>query len=95
MQRSLSIIADFIQAQKPTEQLGPDSGAEGPFLNPRAVYCEHRCWDCGRRQGNHLAPELDNWAIPYLRSLSITVSLSHSQATAAQAQQAFHLVPQW
>lgn len=38
-----------------------------------------------------LAPELDptGEVIPYLRSLGITVSLGHSQATAAQAQQAF------
>jgi N-acetylglucosamine-6-phosphate deacetylase len=38
-----------------------------------------------------LAPELDETGevIPYLRSLGITVSLGHSLATAAQAQQAF------
>ena len=38
-----------------------------------------------------LAPELDptGKAIAYLKSLGITVSLGHSQATAAQAQQAF------
>jgi N-acetylglucosamine-6-phosphate deacetylase len=40
-----------------------------------------------------LAPELDatGEVIPYLRSLGITVSLGHSQATAAQAQQAFEV----
>ncbi|AFZ22884.1 N-acetylglucosamine 6-phosphate deacetylase [Cylindrospermum stagnale PCC 7417] len=40
-----------------------------------------------------LAPELDRTGevIPYLRSLGITVSLGHSQATAEQAQQAFAL----
>ncbi|MDZ8185788.1 MAG: N-acetylglucosamine-6-phosphate deacetylase [Nostoc sp. ChiSLP02] len=40
-----------------------------------------------------LAPELDftGEVIPYLRSLGITVSLGHSQATAAQAQRAFQL----
>jgi N-acetylglucosamine-6-phosphate deacetylase len=40
-----------------------------------------------------LAPELDptDEVIPYLRSLGITVSLGHSQATAAQADRAFDL----
>ncbi|MFN6558930.1 MAG: N-acetylglucosamine-6-phosphate deacetylase [Nostoc sp. ChiSLP01] len=40
-----------------------------------------------------LAPELDpsGEVIPYLRSLGITVSLGHSQATAAEAQRAFEL----
>ncbi|MBE9007143.1 N-acetylglucosamine-6-phosphate deacetylase [Fortiea sp. LEGE XX443] len=40
-----------------------------------------------------LAPELDptDEVIPYLRSLGITVSLGHSQATATQAQHAFDL----
>ena len=40
-----------------------------------------------------LAPELDatGGAIPYLRSLGITVSLGHSLATAAEAQRAFDL----
>lgn len=38
-----------------------------------------------------IAPELDTTGkvIPYLRSLGITVSLGHSQATAAESQQAF------
>jgi N-acetylglucosamine-6-phosphate deacetylase len=38
-----------------------------------------------------LAPELDETGevIPYLKSLGITVSLGHSQATAAEAQRAF------
>jgi len=40
-----------------------------------------------------LAPELDSTGevIPYLRSLGITVSLGHSLATAAQAEEAFKL----
>lgn len=40
-----------------------------------------------------LAPELDctGEVIPYLRSLGITVSLGHSQATVAQAKSAFEL----
>ncbi len=40
-----------------------------------------------------LAPEIDSTGevIPYLRSLGITVSLGHSQATAAEAERAFEL----
>ncbi len=40
-----------------------------------------------------LAPELDSTdeVIPYLRSLGITVSLGHSQATATQAKKAFQM----
>ncbi len=40
-----------------------------------------------------LAPELDSTGevIPYVRSLGITVSLGHSQATATQAEKAFQL----
>ncbi|MGB7441178.1 MAG: N-acetylglucosamine-6-phosphate deacetylase [Coleofasciculaceae cyanobacterium] len=40
-----------------------------------------------------LAPELDSTGevIPYLRSLDITVSLGHSLATSAQAEQAFEM----
>ncbi|PSB34562.1 N-acetylglucosamine-6-phosphate deacetylase [Chlorogloea sp. CCALA 695] len=40
-----------------------------------------------------LAPEIDTTkqAIPYLKDIGITVSLGHSQATAAQAERAFEL----
>lgn len=111
IQRSLSIIADFIQGQKPTEQLTAQIlgvHLEGPFLNPQkrgahpTEYLLPLTIDHLKRVlGDYadvvgiitLAPELDTTgeAIPYLRSLGITVSLSHSQATAAQAEQAFHL----
>jgi len=104
MQRSLSIIADFIQAQKPTEQLAAQIlgvHLEGPFLNrahpaeyllPLTIEHPAGFGDYGRRQGNHPGSRVRrNWEAIYLRSLGITVSLSHSQATAAQAQQAFHL----
>lgn len=109
IQRSLSIIADFVQGQNLTEQpsaqiLGVH--LEGPFLNPQkrgahpAEYLLPLTIDELKRVlGNYadivkvitLAPELDTTgqAIPYLRSLGITVSLGHSQATAAEAKRAF------
>ncbi len=107
IQRSLGIIAEFMQTQK--------SGAkilgvhlEGPFLHPEkrgahpAEYLLPLTINEVRRVlGDYaqivklvtLAPELDptGEAIAYLRSLDITVSLGHSQATAAQAQRAFEL----
>ncbi|MFH7028147.1 MAG: N-acetylglucosamine-6-phosphate deacetylase [Heteroscytonema crispum UTEX LB 1556] len=111
IQRSLSIIADFIN-------LSPaDEGAtakilgvhlEGPFLNyqkrgahPAEYLLPLTIEEVKRVLGDYahivkvitLAPELDSTGevIPYLRTLGITVSLGHSQATAAQAQQAFEL----
>ena len=109
IQRSLSIIAEFVQGQQ-TEQLAQILGVhlEGPFLNPQkrgahpSEYLLPLTIDQLQRVlGDYadivklitLAPELDTTgeAIPYLRSLGITVSLGHSLATAAQAQQAFEL----
>ena len=109
IQRSLSIIAEFVQG-KQTEQLAQILGVhlEGPFLNPQkrgahpSEYLLPLTIDQLQRVlGDYadivklitLAPELDTTgeAIPYLRSLGITVSLGHSLATAAQAQQAFEL----
>jgi N-acetylglucosamine-6-phosphate deacetylase len=109
IQRSLSIIADFIQA-RPTEQAAQILGVhlEGPFLNlqkrgahPAEYLLPLTIDQLKRVLGDYadtvkvitLAPELDTTgeAIPYLQSLGITVSLGHSQATAAQAQQAFGL----
>ncbi|MBD2205234.1 N-acetylglucosamine-6-phosphate deacetylase [Calothrix sp. FACHB-1219] len=107
IQRSLSIIADFISSQTANAQiLGVH--LEGPFLNAQkrgahpAEYLLPLTIDQVKRLlGDYsqivkvitLAPELDptHQVIPYLRSLGITVSLGHSQATAAQAQQAFEL----
>lgn len=111
IQRSLSIIADFIQSRMPLEQPGAQIlgvHLEGPFLNPQkrgahpAEYILPLTIDQLKRVlGDYaqvvkvitLAPELDPACetIPYLRSLGITVSLGHSLATAAQAQQAFKL----
>lgn len=111
MQRSLFVIADFVQSRKLTHQpaakiLGVH--LEGPFLNPQkrgahpAEYLlpltiEHLKQVLGDYASVvkviTLAPELDptGEAIPYLRSLGITVSLGHSLATAAEAQRAFKL----
>lgn len=111
IQRSLSIIADFVRGRKLTSQpaaqiLGVH--LEGPFLNPQkrgahpVEYLLPLTIDqINRVLGDYadvvkvitLAPELDvaAEAIPYLRSLGITVSLGHSQATADVAQRAFGL----
>ncbi|MDZ7960378.1 MAG: N-acetylglucosamine-6-phosphate deacetylase [Aulosira sp. DedQUE10] len=107
IQRSLNIIADFIQTQTAGSQiLGVH--LEGPFLNsqkrgahPAQYLLPLKLDEVKRVLGNYahvvkvitLAPELDltGEVIPYLRSLGITVSLGHSQATAVQAQRAFEL----
>ncbi|BAY33045.1 N-acetyl-glucosamine-6-phosphate deacetylase [Nostoc carneum NIES-2107] len=107
IQRSLAIIADFMQTQTTGAQiLGVH--LEGPFLNsqkrgahPAKYLLPLTLHEVKRVLGDYahvvkvitLAPELDatGEVIPYLRSLGITVSLGHSQATAAQAQQAFEL----
>ena len=110
IQRSLSVIADFITKEQPpqggcAEILG--THLEGPFLNPEkrgahpAQYLLPLTIDNVKRVlGDYahivkvitLAPELDTSGevIPYLRSLGITVSLGHSQATSARAEQAFN-----
>ncbi|BAY94295.1 MULTISPECIES: N-acetylglucosamine-6-phosphate deacetylase [unclassified Tolypothrix] len=107
IQRSLAIIADFMQTQTTGSQiLGVH--LEGPFLNsqkrgahPAEYLLPLTLNEVKRVLGDYahvvkvitLAPELDptGEVIPYLRSLGITISLGHSQATAAQAQQAFEL----
>ena len=118
IQRSLSVIAEFVASYPPCPPLakGGQEGVgvaqilgvhlEGPFLNPQkrgahpAEYLLPLTIDNIKRVlGDYadvvkvmtLAPELDTTGevIPYLRSLGITVSLGHSQATATQAEDAF------
>ncbi|MBD2167902.1 N-acetylglucosamine-6-phosphate deacetylase [Calothrix membranacea FACHB-236] len=107
IQRSLAIIADFMQTQTTGSRiLGVH--LEGPFLNsqkrgahPAEYLLPLTLNEVKRVLGDYahivkvitLAPELDatGEVIPYLRSLGITVSLGHSQATADQAQRAFEL----
>jgi N-acetylglucosamine-6-phosphate deacetylase len=112
IQRSLTIISDFVASQTKTEQGGVAQilgvHLEGPFLNPQkrgahpAEYLLPLTIDRVKQVlGDYahvvkvmtLAPELDatGEVIPFLPSLGITVSLGHSQATAAQAEEAFQL----
>lgn len=107
IQRSLSVIAEFMQHQQLGAQiLGVH--LEGPFLNPqkRGAHPEQYLLPLTVEQVKRLlgdrtnivkiitlASELDptGEAITYLRAAGITVSLGHSQATATQAQEAFTL----
>ncbi|MBV9385299.1 MAG: N-acetylglucosamine-6-phosphate deacetylase, partial [Chroococcidiopsidaceae cyanobacterium CP_BM_ER_R8_30] len=110
IQRSLSVIANFIQYQEPTAPTAKILGVhlEGPFLHPQkrgahpAEYLSPlTIAHLKQVLGDYasfvkiitLAPELDpsGETITYLKALGIIVSLGHSQATAAQAQQAFEL----
>jgi N-acetylglucosamine-6-phosphate deacetylase len=113
IQRSLCVVADFVQKQKSFSSPQPAAQVlgvhlEGPFLNPQkrgahpAEYLlpltVERIQQVLGDYANTvkvitLAPELDTTgeAIPYLRSLGITVSLGHSLATANQAERAFNL----
>lgn len=134
IQRSLAVIADFVQSQKlrvtqynddydgvdkkfkhpsdlPDQKLDAQIlgvHLEGPFLNfqkrgahPAEYLLPLTIEFVKRVLGDYadivkvitLAPELDptGEVIPYLHSLGITVSLGHSQATVAQAQDAFKL----
>jgi N-acetylglucosamine-6-phosphate deacetylase len=107
IQRSLAVIADFIPSQKIGAQIlgvhleGPFLNLQKRGAHPAEYLLPLTIDQVKRVLGDYgaivkvitLAPELDptNQVIPYLRSLGITVSLGHSQATAAQAQQAFSL----
>ena len=111
IQRSLSVIEDFLMAQKSfTEPTAKVLGVhlEGPFLNlekrgahPAQYLLKPTLENVNQVLGKNpelikiitLAPELDpsNQIIPYLKSLGITVSLGHSQATLTEAENAFTL----
>jgi N-acetylglucosamine-6-phosphate deacetylase len=112
IQRSLSIISDFVASQTKAGQGGVAQilsvHLEGPFLNsdkrgahPAEYLLPLTIDNVKRVLGDYahivkvmtLAPELDatGEVIPVLRSLGITVSLGHSQATAVQAEEAFQL----
>jgi len=107
IQRSLSIIANSIQRRQPTAQIlgvhleGPFLNPQKRGAHPAEYLLPLTIEQLKRVLGDYadvvkvitLAPELDpdGQVIPYLRSLGITVSLGHSQATATQAQQAFEL----
>jgi N-acetylglucosamine-6-phosphate deacetylase len=105
--RSLAVIANFSPPDLPAAEilgvhlegpfLNPAKRGAHPaeYLLPLTIENVKRVLgDCAHIiKVMTLAPELDptGEVIPYLRSLGITVSLGHSQATAAQAQQAFDL----
>jgi N-acetylglucosamine-6-phosphate deacetylase len=106
-QRSLVIIADFASSQTAGAKIlgahleGPFLNYGKRGAHPAEYLLPLTIEEVKRVLGDYasvvkvitLAPELDSTGevIPYLRSLGITVSLGHSQATAAQAQQAFDL----
>ncbi|MBW4514486.1 MAG: N-acetylglucosamine-6-phosphate deacetylase [Timaviella obliquedivisa GSE-PSE-MK23-08B] len=103
--RSLSTITHFMTQQKTGAKIlgvhleGPFLNPQKRGAHPTEYLLPLTIAEVKRVLGNHattvkmmtLAPELDQTGevIPYLTSLGISVSLGHSQATAAQAQQAF------
>ena len=105
VERSLSTITDFMTQQKTGAKIlgvhleGPFLNPQKRGAHPAEYLLPLMLSEVNRVLGDHaetvkiitLAPELDETGtvIPYLKSLEITVSLGHSQATAAQAQQAF------
>ncbi|QLE56139.1 N-acetylglucosamine-6-phosphate deacetylase [Nostoc sp. TCL26-01] len=105
IQRSLAVIADFIPSQITGSQVlgvhleGPFLNYQKRGAHPAEYLLPLTIDQVKRVLGDYahvvkiitLAPELDptGEVIPYLRSLGIAVSLGHSQATAAQAQNAF------
>ncbi|MEH2277423.1 MAG: N-acetylglucosamine-6-phosphate deacetylase [Nostoc sp.] len=106
IQRSLAIIAEVLLSQQAGAKIlgvhleGPFLNFQKRGAHPAEYLLPLTIDDVKRVLGNYahivkvitLAPELDltGEVIPYLRSLGITVSLGHSQATAAQAQRAFN-----
>jgi N-acetylglucosamine-6-phosphate deacetylase len=107
IQRSLAVIADIIPNQQAGAKIlgvhleGPFLNYQKRGAHPAEYLLPLTIDEVKRVLGDYgaivkvitLAPELDptGEVIPYLRSLGITVSLGHSQATAAQAQRAFEL----
>lgn len=107
IERSLAVIADFLPSQKAGAKIlgvhleGPFLNLQKRGAHPAEYLLPLTIDEVKRVLGDYahvvkvitLAPELDasGEVIPYLRSLGITVSLGHSQATAAQAQRAFEL----
>ncbi|MDF2387704.1 N-acetylglucosamine-6-phosphate deacetylase [Nostoc ellipsosporum NOK] len=107
IQRSLAVIADFLPSQKAGAKIlgvhleGPFLNLQKRGAHPAEYLLPLTIEEVKRVLGDYahvvkvitLAPELDatGEVIAYLRSLGITVSLGHSQATAAQAQHAFEL----
>jgi N-acetylglucosamine-6-phosphate deacetylase len=105
--RTLSAIANFSPTDPPAAEIlgvhleGPFLNPAKRGAHPAEYLLPLTIENVKRVLGDYaqivkvitLAPELDpsGEVIPYLRSLNITVSLGHSQATAAQAQQAFDL----
>jgi len=107
IQRSLAVIADVFSSQQTGAKIlgvhleGPFLNFQKRGAHPAEYLLPLTIDEVKRVLGDYahvvkvitLAPELDptDKVIPYLRSLGITVSLGHSQATAAQAQRAFEL----
>ncbi|MEA5569308.1 N-acetylglucosamine-6-phosphate deacetylase [Anabaena sp. UHCC 0399] len=107
IQRSLAVIADFISTPKTGSQIlgvhleGPFLNYQKRGAHPAKYLLPLTIDEVKRVLGDYahivkvitLAPELDSTGevIPYLRSLGITISLGHSQATEVQAKQAFEL----
>ena len=105
IQRSLAIIAEVIPTQQAGAKIlgvhleGPFLNFQKRGAHPAEYLLPLTIDQVKPVLGNYahvvkiitLAPELDptGEVIPYLRSLGITVSLGHSQATAAQGQRAF------
>ena len=105
IQRSLAIIANYTPSSRNSAQIlgvhleGPFLNYYKRGAHPAEYLLPLTIDQVKRVLGDYahlvklitLAPELDSTGkvIPYVRSLGITVSLGHSQATAAEAQQAF------